>query len=285
MECRDSWITTGIATTSSARSTFLILAIAIFLLVSFSGTPTVALAQAKNEPNPEKKEAGALDCSDFTTKRSAQSVLSQSLFSTEKDDRFRLDSDNDGIACETPQNSRNAEDGTILGASTGGDLDCMDFPSQKAAQKHLRNNPSDPNGLDPETNGIACEITSAPYEDHDFDDELVIAARSDADLDCKDFEYQQEAQAIYDRDESDPNRLDKQGNEVACESLPLLESNVEELTGENEEAESGLLLPIALIQAWPHGGGFGLLLDISSLMLVAGGGFASFVLWRRREQR
>ncbi|GAA0592528.1 excalibur calcium-binding domain-containing protein [Streptomyces crystallinus] len=43
------------------------------------------------------------------------------------------------------------------------------------------------------------------------------------DLDCSDFRFQEEAQAVFDRDPSDPNRLDEdQGPDdgIACEALP-----------------------------------------------------------------
>lgn len=40
------------------------------------------------------------------------------------------------------------------------------------------------------------------------------------DLDCKDFATREEAQAELDRDRSDPNRLDRDKDGVACESLP-----------------------------------------------------------------
>jgi hypothetical protein len=42
-----------------------------------------------------------------------------------------------------------------------------------------------------------------------------------ADKDCKDFRYQEDAQAVYDQDPSDPNGLDgRPKNGIACESLP-----------------------------------------------------------------
>jgi hypothetical protein len=42
-----------------------------------------------------------------------------------------------------------------------------------------------------------------------------------ADLDCSDFKYQEDAQAVYDQDPSDPNGLDGDDNDgKACESLP-----------------------------------------------------------------
>ncbi|MFD9389402.1 excalibur calcium-binding protein [Streptomyces sp. NPDC060000] len=43
------------------------------------------------------------------------------------------------------------------------------------------------------------------------------------DLDCRDFSYQEDAQAVFDQDPSDPNRLDEdQGpdDDIACEVLP-----------------------------------------------------------------
>jgi hypothetical protein len=37
------------------------------------------------------------------------------------------------------------------------DLDCADFPSQEAAQAEYNRDPSDPNGLDADDDGEACE--------------------------------------------------------------------------------------------------------------------------------
>ena len=45
-----------------------------------------------------------------------------------------------------------------------GDQDCSDFDSQAAAQAHLRADPSDPDGLDSDGDGIACETLPAPYD-------------------------------------------------------------------------------------------------------------------------
>jgi hypothetical protein len=38
--------------------------------------------------------------------------------------------------------------------------------------------------------------------------------------DCGDFEYQEDAQDVYDADPSDPNRLDADDDGLACETLP-----------------------------------------------------------------
>ena len=42
-------------------------------------------------------------------------------------------------------------------ATAQGDLDCADFPSQAAAQAHYAANPSDPDRLDADSDGVACE--------------------------------------------------------------------------------------------------------------------------------
>lgn len=44
------------------------------------------------------------------------------------------------------------------------------------------------------------------------------AVAASGDLDCPDFTTQSQAQVEYDRDPSDPNRLDDDGDGIACES-------------------------------------------------------------------
>lgn len=231
-----------------------VLCVATVLLLT-----SIALARetSMNRSHADK-EAASLNCSDFATQRGAQALL-------KKGDPFELDKDGDGRACEIQKN-RVAEDGTKLGADTGGDLDCIDFPTQRAAQAHLRANPSDKSKLDLDNNGIACEIVPVPYKDQASDRKPVTRAQSSADLDCEDFEYQQEAQMIYFRNESDPNELDKNGNGLACEDeLPALASNRTPVYASQPSDETGEL------NLWlPFAGG----LILSSATL----GFAS---WRR----
>ena len=281
-----------------------VVSIATFLMLAPSAlaqrvSPTEGLPrdearekEARAEEDYAKKWAARLDCADVATRRGAQA-----LFELNEEDRFDMDRDGNGVACEK-RTGEAAEDGTKLGAKTGGDLDCMDFPSQKAAQAHLRGGPSDRDGLDPENNGVACEFSAVPYQDLAFDDAPVAAARSEADLDCEDFEYQQEAQVVYRRDVSDPNGLDGPnekaekderfvGNGVACETAPLLASNVEEFRAtmgtDAEGAEAAPSTPAALVAAWPHGGGPGFVLDLVALLLVASG--VSTLLIMRRARR
>lgn len=49
---------------------------------------------------------------------------------------------------------------------------------------------------------------------------LVAPAQAQNDLDCSDFDTQEEAQAELDDDRSDPHGLDRDGDGVACETLP-----------------------------------------------------------------
>lgn len=274
----------------SARRLALLVLLALVAALALGWAAGPALAQESPEDEAiEEEEAAALDCSDFATRRGAQAIYAESPVASEGD-RFALDEDGDGKACE-PTADGDAEDGTELGAQTDGDLDCVDFPSQAAAQAGLRADPSDPNGLDPENNGVACEFVPVPYGDRAFDGAPVAAARSDDDLDCDDFEYQQEAQVVYLLDESDPNGLDGPkeraeederfvGNGFACETLPTLASNVEAF-GAAEEADTPA--PMALVAAWPHGGGLGFLLDLAALLLVASGVTVLLVLRRTRR--
>jgi hypothetical protein len=45
-------------------------------------------------------------------------------------------------------------------------------------------------------------------------------AAAQTDLNCTDFTYQEDAQAEYNRDRSDPNNLDSDNDSIACEELP-----------------------------------------------------------------
>jgi hypothetical protein len=63
---------------------------------------------------------------------------------------------------------------------------------------------------------------------------LLSASPSSArDLNCSDFQFQEDAQAVLDQDPSDPNNLDANNDGVACESLPRRGGNstVANLTG------------------------------------------------------
>lgn len=75
--------------------------------------------------------------------------------------------------------------------------DCCDFDSQQEAQAELNRDPSDPNNLDADNDGVACET-------YPHDDDGSGGGGEDGDLDCADFASQEEAQAVLDRDPATP---------------------------------------------------------------------------------
>jgi hypothetical protein len=60
-------------------------------------------------------------------------------------------------------------------ASAQDDQNCADFPSQADAQAHLRQDPSDPDRLDADNDGVACENYQG-YPDGSARDETPVAA-------------------------------------------------------------------------------------------------------------
>jgi len=92
-----------------------------------------------------------------------------------------------------------------------GDLhNCADYSTQAEAQAHLEENPDDPDGLDADDDGIACEqeldCPCDPPDANDVDDE-----------NCDDFTTQKAAQAHYRQNTSDPDNLDGDNDGIACE--------------------------------------------------------------------
>lgn len=189
------------------------------------------------------------DCIDFATQEQAQAV-----YDADPSDPFNLDPNGDGIACSalpsqadlgnadaapadaaadegTGRNQRNRDD-AAAGEAT--DVSC-DALTQEEAQALLDDDPSDPNGLDPDGDGIACESDElaqpadggandrANRRNRNRDDGTEATAQvtaPTADLDCINFTYQEEAQLVLDDDSSDPYNLDPNGDGFACTSLP-----------------------------------------------------------------
>ena len=106
--------------------------------------------------------------------------------------------------------------------------------AQQEAKALLNQDPSDPNGLDANGNGIPCEYTSSAQSGTQFEDESGFisgaqAAPSDtidqsgvqgpacSELGDSGQEAQQEAQTLLNQDPSDPNGLDANGNGIPCE--------------------------------------------------------------------
>lgn len=117
-----------------------------------------------------------------------------------------------------------------------GDLTCSDFTSQTEAQIVYDADPSDPFGLDVDLDGIACEtplVAPANRDDTPATPRPTLRDRlsrltpgAGQDLDCADFVFQEDAQAVYDREPGDPYDLDPSGDGFACSVLPARSASI-----------------------------------------------------------
>ena len=163
-----------------------------------------------------------------------------------------------------------------------GDLNCADFASQEEAQATLDADPSDPNGLDADGDGIACE---------DLDGEEPTPTVS-----CDDFASQFGAQQYYDFNATAEEQaiLDADGDGFACDEL---ETGVDNLgvtdadrgaTGgqyETPETPTATETPAApetgTDTVLPDTGGPALLLPAAGLLLTTG--LIGLTIVRRRS--
>jgi hypothetical protein len=121
----------------------------MLLLAALSMVAALVLAP------PALAQEDEFDCADFASQEEAQAVLDQ-----DTSDPSGLDADSDGIACEElPTAGDGTDGGTNGGDGTEEDLDCDDFATQAEAQAVLDADTSDPNNLDGDADGIACEVT------------------------------------------------------------------------------------------------------------------------------
>ena len=140
----------------------------------------------------------------------------------------------------TPAATRIPAATPIPAATAEPDRDCSDFTEWREAQAFFeaQGGPeSDPHGLDRDGDGIACKsLQAAPVP---TPTPIPAATRiptptptpaatpirptAEPDRDCSDFAEWQEAQAFFEAQggpQSDPHRLDRDGDGIACKSLP-----------------------------------------------------------------
>jgi len=111
-------------------------------------TTNIACDGASQPPNQSPTTTTDLDCAAFATQQEAQAELER-----DPSDPNNLDADGDGVACETyPYGT-----GGGGGEGGGGDLNCADFTTQRAAQREFAKDRTDPNNLDADNDGRACE--------------------------------------------------------------------------------------------------------------------------------
>jgi hypothetical protein len=164
-----------------------------------------------------EEETAAVTCADFETAEDAQAA-----FDEDPEGLAQLDADNNGIACEEllePEPAAEPEEGT---------------DPQEERRRNRRNQEEEP----------------APTEVVIDEPETV---RIREDFDCVDFEFQEEAQEVYDEDRSDPYNLDPSGDGVACSSLPSSNPRVSQVPrtgiGTSSGISVGLLAAASLLSS------------------------------------
>jgi Excalibur calcium-binding domain len=99
------------------------------------------------------------------------------------------------------------------------------------------------------------------------------AVAQEADLDCKDFNSQAEAQAKYEEDTSDPHRLDADNDGQACETFPYDQQGAGQTPSESGTAGEGL----------PFTGPRESLLPLGVVLMVVGAGAVAVTRYRGRH--
>ncbi len=135
------------------------------LTILFALCATAILALS---PAAMAQQGTDLDCSQFGTPGASPEeaqAQAQANLDANPSDLNGLDPDGDGVACEfeaSPSGEVSFEDGTgfvtdvAAPAPRNDDLDCLDFASQAEAQAVLDADANDPNELDANGDGVAC---------------------------------------------------------------------------------------------------------------------------------
>ncbi len=182
------------------------------------------------EPTPTPKRKDTRNCSDFDTWEEAQA-----FFESEggpASDPHNLDGNDDGIACQslpgapgnpTPTPVSAVPTPTAAPASeTFEDKNCSDFDTWAEAQAFYESEggpSSDPHRLDGDGDGTACQsLPGAPGKPA-----ASSTSQTEDTHNCSDFDTWSEAQSFFESEggpDSDPHRLDRDGDGIACQSLP-----------------------------------------------------------------
>ena len=178
------------------------------------------------------------NCSDFATWSEAQSFYESE--GGPSSDLHRLDRDGDGVACQSlpgaPSSDESASNRSGSAAPTPTPIptdthNCSDFKTWREAQSFFESEGgpgSDPHRLDRDGNGVACQSLPGAPSDESTSNPSGSAAPTATPIptdthNCSDFETWREAQSFYESEGgpgSDPHRLDRDGDGVACQSLP-----------------------------------------------------------------
>ncbi len=143
------------------------------------------------------------------------------------------------------------------------ELDCTDFEFQEDAQIVLEQDPSDPNNLDEDGDGVACE--GLPK----FSGTVPTGAS------CSSFDTQAQAQAYWEASDSPAARrhMDEDGDGIACEDYDYSEPRPENQPGVPHAGAGGTAEGSRL--SWPT-------VIAEGLALLLLGAYAVLHQWKRR---
>ncbi|MFF0096797.1 hypothetical protein ACFYSF_43755 [Streptomyces canus] len=137
--------------------------------------------------------------------------------------------------------------------------------------------------------GIRIALTGAAVAVLATAGPLTGVAHAEGDRDCADFVYQEDAQAVFDLDSTDPNRLDEdrgRDDGIACEVLPRRETPaVSVATPRPTRALPTTALPTLGVQGGSGGsvGPAGFERAIGVALALGGAGLAGAYVVRRRR--
>lgn len=222
------------------RLMLVLAALAIAMLVA---TPA-ALTQSR-DPDGANDIYISFNCEDFDTQPQAQEFYDIVQGGVPGGDPDGLDNDKDGKACESLPGRGAVEGGTTTRGSDSqpsknellievlnkkGELLCTVFPlgdpevTQRKAQDFFGQNPSDPNGLDADGDGVACEYTLTRGGGVEFEDgSAYIGQASSGQYETPsgdDVASDQTSGSIYQPAEPDAERLSDTGGADVAALLP-----------------------------------------------------------------
>jgi hypothetical protein len=165
------------------------------------------------------------NCRDFTYQEDAQAY-----FDAQSGDPDNLDSNGDGVACETrPHQFVAVATTTTRTTTTTPPVTTATTTTGPAGYSTATTTTSTTEGTTTSTTSTSTTTTttsgsdsdsgssSGSDSDSDADDDSLSSATSDDDRDCADFASQADAQAALDAELSDPDHLDADVDGIACE--------------------------------------------------------------------
>ncbi len=200
---------------------------------SLPGAPGDDAAPAA--PTPDESAADTHNCSDFSTWQDAQDFYISE--GGPASDLHRLDRDGDGMACQSLPGAPGDDAAPAAPTpapspdeSAADTHNCSDFSTWQDAQDFYISEggpASDPHRLDRDGDGVACQsLPGAPGDDAASAAPTPAPSPDESAADthnCSDFSAWQDAQDFYISEggpASDPHRLDRDGDGMACQSLP-----------------------------------------------------------------